>query len=148
MVDGRVVEGELLSADDFIEAMALWCREKGDHPPLAILLGVTQLCCPEVLQGAEGMGPELFQLHLFVQYCIHGFWCASAEALIREVRSFVASRYTIHHSQCHRAAVRPRLCWDGALVLAQRLSAVLVCELTRAHEAMDGVQRFLYIRWT
>ena len=34
MVDGTVVEGELLSADVVVEAVVLWYREMKDHPPL------------------------------------------------------------------------------------------------------------------
>ena len=43
MVDGRVVEGELLYADDVIEAVVLWYREMEDHPPLLCIVTIRKM---------------------------------------------------------------------------------------------------------
>ena len=41
MVDGRVVEGELLTADDVIEVVVLWYTKMEDHPPLLCFVTIS-----------------------------------------------------------------------------------------------------------
>ena len=45
IVDGGVLEGELLSADEVIDAVAFWCREVENHSLLAIRFGYHSNMC-------------------------------------------------------------------------------------------------------